>query len=366
VKYTESDDGRLANDIKNLANKIGTINTKIIKSNEQQVDDEDEFSESESSKIEEILETLEAYVNKEYEIEDAKARAEKPFVYTDFKAEDIASTYKYYYRITLLKEDIKRLRELNPSMLQIKKTDETFMDLEVFNIKPDNSPNDIVVTTSFQTDRSMIDSSNELYLVAIPTLQKVRQRVIDDLRGKVSPNKWLIPLAAGVYKFKRTIKESVPEYNKERPLLPAQKDGVDKGAGSEDITLVLGPPGTGKTTVILSWVKYFVAQGKKILVTSQSNMAVDKVLIRLDEEKEFECLRVGNESKVMREAHGLLLENYALNAQAKLVESLSDVMMSLQSSKTYLSTLNASLRELLQYNAKEIKFTSEISNYKKV
>ncbi|MDD2653305.1 MAG: hypothetical protein PHX44_09680 [Sulfurimonas sp.] len=97
-KYTESDDVRLANDIKNLATKIGTINTKIIKSNEQQVDDEDEFSESESSKIEEILETLEAYVNKEYEIEDAKARAEKPFVYTEFKAEDIASTYKYYYR----------------------------------------------------------------------------------------------------------------------------------------------------------------------------------------------------------------------------------------------------------------------------
>jgi hypothetical protein len=97
----------------------------------------------------------------------------------------------------LIQEDVKRLREMNPSMLQIKKTDETFMDLEIFNIRPENSPNDIIVTTSFQTDQSMIDSSNELYLVAIPTLQKVRQRVIDDLRGKVSPNKWLIPLAAG-------------------------------------------------------------------------------------------------------------------------------------------------------------------------
>ncbi len=363
-KFTEHDDFALSNHIIGLYNVISKANSKQKKPNELQTIDEDEFNESESSKIEEILETLEAYINKEYEIEDTKARAEKPFVYTDFKAEEIASTYKYYYRLTLLKEDVIRLREMNPSMLQIKKTDETFMDLEIFNIKPDNSPNDIIVTTSFQTDQSMIDSSNELYLVAIPTLQKVRQRVIDDLRGKVSPNKWLIPLAAGVYKFKKTIKESVPEYNKERPLLPAQKDGVDKGAGSKDITLVLGPPGTGKTTVILSWVKYFVAQGKKVLVTSQSNMAVDNVLIRLDEEKEFECLRVGNESKVMREAHGLLLENYALNAQSKLVESLSDITKSLYKSKTYLNKLNFTLKELLQYNEKDIKFSSEISKYK--
>lgn len=364
-KYTESDDLRLTNDIKNLEIKIGTVNAKTVRLNEPTIEDKEEFGESESSKIEEILETLEAYVNKEYEIEDAKARAEKPFVYTDFKAEDIASSYKYYYRITLLKEDIKRLREFSPAMLQIKKTDETFMDLEVFNIKPDNSANDIIVTTSFQTDRSMIDSSNELYLVAIPTLQKVRQRVINDLRGKVSPNKWLIPLAAGVYSFDKTKKVSVPEYNEKYPLLPAQRDGVEKGAGSKDITLVLGPPGTGKTTVILSWVKFFVSKGMKVLVTSQNNKAVDNVLERLAKEKDLECLRVGNESKVSSSIHNLLIENYALNAQLKLVESLSDVMKSLQSSKTYLSTLNTTLKELLQYNFKEVKLSNEINDCKR-
>lgn len=363
-KFTEHDDFALSNHLMGLFHTITKANANLTKTNEIQIKDEDEFNESESSKIEEILETLEAYINKEYEIEDSKARAEKPFVYTNFKAEDIVSTYKYYYRITLIQEDVKRLREMNPSMLQIKKTDETFMDLEIFNIRPENSPNDIIVTTSFQTDQSMIDSSNELYLVAIPTLQKVRQRVIDDLRGKVSPNKWLIPLAAGVYKFKETIKENVPEYNNERPLLPAQKDGVDKGAGSKDITLVLGPPGTGKTTVILSWVKYFVAQGKKVLVTSQSNMAVDNVLIRLDEEKEFECLRVGNESKVMKDAHGLLLENYALNAQSKLVENLSEITKSIHQSKTYLSTLNYALKGLSQYDENDTKFNKEINKYK--
>lgn len=363
-KYSENDDIRLTNNIKELAVKTSDKKTRINKSNESQNEQEEEFTESESSKIEEILETLETYINKEYEIEDAKARAEKPFVYTEFKPEDIASTYKYYYRITLLNEDIKRLQELNPSMLKIKKIDESFMDLEVFNIKPENSSNDIIVTTSFQTDVNMIDSSNELYLAAIPTLQKVRQKVIDDLRGKVSPNKWLIPLAAGVYSFDKTIKQSVPEYDEKRALLKAQKDGVEKGAGSKDITLVLGPPGTGKTTVILSWVKFFVSKGMKVLITSQNNKAVDNVLERLAEEKDLECLRVGNESKVSSSIHRLLIENYALNAQSKLVESLSGITKSLYKSRNYLSSLDSSLKEFLQYNVKEIKFSNEINSYK--
>lgn len=364
-KHSENDDLKLTNNIKELVVKTNNTKTRINKSNESQNEQEDEFTESESSKIEEILETLETYINKEYEIEDAKARAEKPFVYTEFKSENMATTYKYYYRITLLSEDIKRLQELNPTMLKIKKIDESFMDLEVFNIKPENSPNDIIVTTSFQTDVNMIDSSNELYLAAIPTLQKVRQKVIDDLRGKVSPNKWLIPLAAGVYSFDKTIKQSVPEYDETRALLKAQKDGVEKGAGSKDITLVLGPPGTGKTTVILSWVKFFVSKGMKVLITSQNNKAVDNVLERLAEEKDLECLRVGNESKVSSSIHRLLIENYALNAQSKLVESLSDITKSLYNGKNYLSTLNSASKELLQYTEKEIKFKNEISSYTK-
>jgi len=363
-KYTENDDLKLLNNIKNLANKISEMNTKTVILNENLATNENTFTESESSKIEEVLETLEIYINKEYEIEDTKARAEKPFVYTDFKAEDIVSSYKYYYRITLLQDDVKRLRELNPSMLQIKKADETFMPLEVFNIKPNKSFNDIIVTTSIQTDSSMIDNSNELYLVAIPTLQKVRQRVIDDLRRKASPNKWLIPLVAGVYSFEKTIKVLVPEYNEKYPLLPAQRDGVEKGVGSKDITLILGPPGTGKTTVILSWVKFFVSKGMKVLVTSQNNKAVDNVLERLAKEEDLECLRVGNESKVSSSIHNLLIENYALNAQSKLIDTLSNVLDSLNSSKIYLDMFDMALKEIVIFSKKEKEYHIKINDYK--
>ena len=66
----------LSNHLMGLFHTITKANANLTKTNEIQIKDEDEFNEIESSKIEEILETLEAYIKKEYEIEDSKARAE--------------------------------------------------------------------------------------------------------------------------------------------------------------------------------------------------------------------------------------------------------------------------------------------------
>lgn len=53
---------------------------------------------------------------------------------------------------------------------------------------------------------------------------------------------------------------------------------VNEGLGSEDITLIQGPPGTGKTTVIAEIVLQYLKMGKKVLLTSQTNNAVDNAL----------------------------------------------------------------------------------------
>ena len=62
-----------------------------------------------------------------------------------------------------------------------------------------------------------------------------------------------------------------------------QKDAVIEALYKNPIYLIQGPPGTGKTTVIVELVKQLIKQNKdmKILVVSQSNMAVDNVLKRL-------------------------------------------------------------------------------------
>ena len=52
-------------------------------------------------------------------------------------------------------------------------------------------------------------------------------------------------------------------------------------AASQDVALVHGPPGTGKTTVIVEFIKQAVAAGLRVLACAPSNVAVDNMLTRI-------------------------------------------------------------------------------------
>ncbi|BDS11282.1 AAA domain-containing protein [Aureispira anguillae] len=62
-----------------------------------------------------------------------------------------------------------------------------------------------------------------------------------------------------------------------------QSEAVLEGLNQKPIYLIQGPPGTGKTTVIVELIQQIIQQKKtaKILLTSQSNLAVDNVLERI-------------------------------------------------------------------------------------
>lgn len=68
-----------------------------------------------------------------------------------------------------------------------------------------------------------------------------------------------------------------------------QRDAVLEALHHKPLFLIQGPPGTGKTTVIVELVQQLLKQNRnaKILVTSQSNLAVDNVLQRLPEDVLF-------------------------------------------------------------------------------
>ncbi|MFD3506882.1 AAA domain-containing protein [Nocardia sp. NPDC058666] len=66
-------------------------------------------------------------------------------------------------------------------------------------------------------------------------------------------------------------------------LSPAQ-DAAYRACRGTGLWMVWGPPGTGKTSVILRAIVDLVADGKRVLLVSSTNIAVDNVVVRVAKE----------------------------------------------------------------------------------
>lgn len=80
-------------------------------------------------------------------------------------------------------------------------------------------------------------------------------------------------------------------------LNDSQQQAVAAITQNQQITIVHGPPGTGKTTTLVEAVVQLVKAGEKILVSAPSNTAVDNIAKGLIAQH-LKVLRVGNTSKV--------------------------------------------------------------------
>lgn len=77
-----------------------------------------------------------------------------------------------------------------------------------------------------------------------------------------------------------------------------QQQAMSKVLSAQDYALILGMPGTGKTTVIAAAIRTLVALGKTVLLTSYTHSAVDTILAKLLD-ADFGILRLGNIDKVL-------------------------------------------------------------------
>ena len=80
-------------------------------------------------------------------------------------------------------------------------------------------------------------------------------------------------------------------------LNAAQKQAVQSILAAQDIAIVHGPPGTGKTTTLVHAIKLMAETEKNILVTASSNAAVDLMVERLAAQG-LNVVRIGNISRV--------------------------------------------------------------------
>ncbi|KAI8941289.1 hypothetical protein NX059_002519 [Plenodomus lindquistii] len=76
-----------------------------------------------------------------------------------------------------------------------------------------------------------------------------------------------------------------------------QKAAVAKVMSAKDYALVLGMPGTGKTTTIAHIIRTLVAKGKSVLLTSYTHTAVDNILLKIRDDQ-IGTLRLGASAKI--------------------------------------------------------------------
>ncbi|KAF9261112.1 Dna2-domain-containing protein [Marasmius fiardii PR-910] len=107
-------------------------------------------------------------------------------------------------------------------------------------------------------------------------------------------------------------------------LNPHQREAVVKVLSAQDYALILGMPGTGKTTVIAALIKILVEMGKTVLLTSYTHSAVDTILMKLKDDADFSILRLGNVDKVHPDVKHLTL---GARVPATTVEQLEHQLM---------------------------------------
>ncbi|MBL8024307.1 MAG: AAA family ATPase [Elusimicrobia bacterium] len=77
-----------------------------------------------------------------------------------------------------------------------------------------------------------------------------------------------------------------------------QRDAVRSALAAQDIALIHGPPGTGKTTVLAEIIRQAVAKGKSVLATAPSNIAVDNMLEKLLDAG-LNVVRLGHPARIL-------------------------------------------------------------------
>ncbi len=80
-------------------------------------------------------------------------------------------------------------------------------------------------------------------------------------------------------------------------LNESQQQAIKAIIQNEQLTIVHGPPGTGKTTTLIEAIIQLIKAGEKILVSAPSNTAVDNISKGLLQHG-VKLLRIGNTSKV--------------------------------------------------------------------
>ena len=98
-------------------------------------------------------------------------------------------------------------------------------------------------------------------------------------------------------------------------LNPSQEAAIRFAKSAEDLAIIHGPPGTGKTTTVVELICQEVARGKTVLACAPSNTAVDNLLERLVAARQS-VVRIGHPARVNEKLHAFTLDSQVADHDA--------------------------------------------------
>lgn len=91
-----------------------------------------------------------------------------------------------------------------------------------------------------------------------------------------------------------------------------QRQAVEHSVSCSDFFLIHGPFGTGKTTTIVEIILQEIKLGHKVLVSAESNVAINNILKKLEKQEKINKTRIGDLNKIPYP-----LKNHTINHKLK-------------------------------------------------
>jgi superfamily I DNA and/or RNA helicase len=157
------------------------------------------------------------------------------------------------------------------------------------------------------------------------------------------------------------VKAQIRERQIESNMNDRQCEAVAKAIEAQDIAFIQGPPGTGKTTVIaeIIWQEILRNPKCKILLTSQTNLAVDNALERLQGKRGIRPIRIAKsagENRLEREGKRYLLsqmDNWSSVPNDENIDNAANlwidtILNEMDSSEKYSTVISQWKKDLFQ------------------
>jgi superfamily I DNA and/or RNA helicase len=141
-----------------------------------------------------------------------------------------------------------------------------------------------------------------------------------------------------------------------RSLNGSQSQAVRFALTAEDVAIIHGPPGTGKTTTLIELMRQIVRDGQSVLAVAASNLAVDNMLERLIEAGE-NAVRLGHPARVTPALREHTLDELAdAHPDMRLAQKLTRDAHALrkQASKYFRVKPDPAMRQALRDEAKQL------------